>query len=565
MKFLTLLTIFIAISPIFNYTLAVFGDIGEIVPFRKVEFDKATKTPLPETLLKLAISTITEGKTESDAVCKFGEKGKEIDVTKKGALANWESVLESFKDRIKVANHVVILGDMVYTESKFFTTAQNPVWNSPFPLPADPVTKIPTADAIKKSSVYWEARRRCGWIAFYHSIKNSSSAAKLMTGVKISAAVSLIPGNHLYDVSPTWELDNMSKIVTEATGVQWFNGGGLSSIKTDNWHNAARVTTAEDKEGKVIFIDFNSAAFELTDNCKCDPKKAVESKSQCIAEIKKNVLKSFLMAREQIKEENVYSSVEAVFQAIKAAKLKNAKNDHYIVLRAHHPPFNVEGDVMGILNYQSLVYGGMTLVQAAGDAKISLMLASHHHSSQVWAFPYIKAGKLQTKTSLGPANKDKRIASASKCFHYADAKCTKSQTFKETIKTNFAAPEYFVVVLVGSSGRFFDPVEQDFASYGALLWALADSSNKFVGTGDIEGEWKTKSFSPKYYYGGAMINFNAKGIVVNFHDINKKDSPTMVLTLEKSAKVDKSSAILKYVEDHVGKKFTRRLNKKLKN
>jgi hypothetical protein len=475
------------------HKLGVFGDPGQF----DVLFPYAVK-PAD----KKAATIKVEYTPETTNDCKINK----VDFN---TMTNWQGVLASMGSLIKTVDQAVILGDMVYPESKFTS--------GPF---AAGYWRAFDNKAVPKA--YWEARLKCAWGGFFAATKGSIDAS-FIAATKFSAKLQMIPGNHLYDVNPGQEVGFMSAITTDAAGIKWFP----STVKTPTWLNAVRLQKIEDGEQNIYYLDFNSAVFETAvsaDGAVVDGKDATKA----LAAIKVNLAAGF-WNQEGITAEDVYSTLEGVFAALAEMK-KDTGKPTIKVLRAHHPPFNLEGDFNGMFQYKSST--GMTFLEACSDAGVHLYLASHHHSSQIWSYEYAKSKALIGKLAKGKA--EFAGADAYNCF----PKDCKAYTLSTgiTLKT----PKYLVVLLIGNSGRFFDPITPATNSYGNFLFGRANNGDAT----NSEGRWR--AMQAKNYYGGAIIEFltvkgGATTITANIYEVtDKTKAPTVVATVkfDSSAKSD---------------------------
>jgi len=524
----------------------VFGDTGENETFRKYEKGGIAASKLKVVPDKTAWTCAVTDDTNQTTFNKFFT-----------GMKNWERVLGANLRRIGTADEVVILGDEVYPESKFLGTTTDDEggvqWSEP--------SIIKDQD---KRAKYWEDRRNCGWAAFLRSFDVTGSDLKLDNGIMHAKLVAM-PGNHLYDVSPAQEIKFMDTVFPSAHSATtvWYNGSTKHTNTAGiSWHNSVRMDTKTIAGGRtfttVIFIDFNSSLLELSGSCH---GKRTEV---CVAQIQTtlNSRSTFWMAKAQVKAQDVYNHNEGLFYALAAASgVANA----YIVLRAHHPPFNLEGDFLSFVNYRCASteltgWTGLTTLQAFEKAKVALYLASHHHSAQILAFPYSKISDLK--------DKPKRVKNGDttwlKCLAEGQACGDTPPTYSYNV--NWADPKYLFIALVGNSGRYFDPIETDRGTYATLIWGRAGSTDD-IPTGkekDVKKEWKKAANSPNYYYGGAKVNFSDAGIKVRFHEV-KPSATTTDQTAGLLLNTHATSDSIDYVDKNVAAKLKKRLNKMRRN
>jgi hypothetical protein len=539
-----------------GYDLMVFGDTGENEVFRQYEYKKKG---VPGAL---SISDIDAEVNYDKWTCKVTEGRTNPKVTHFNkvhtGLANWERVLGANLPRVRAANEVIILGDMVYPESKWVSDTTNNnggvQWLEPTSLSED-----------DKRAKYWERRRNCGWAAFFRSFDHAGSDLGMETTANnnvMHPKLIAMPGNHLYDVSPKEEIKFMDAMFpgAHAGTVVWYSANTRNDPNTGkSWHNAVRMDTKTIAGGRthtsVVFIDFNSSLLELSASCNG------LTKDQCLGNIQTalNSKGKYWMAKAQVKPLDVYNHNEGLFHALAAASQVASA---YIVLRAHHPPFNLEGDFMAFAKYPMHTdldgWKGLTVLQAFKKAKVAVYLASHHHSAQILAFPYSKVGDLKTKDQR--SRPQTTVMQWLKCLNQGQPCGNTAPEFSYNV--DWANPKYLFIVLVGNSGRYFDPIETDDRTYATLIWGRAGSADAIPeGEEDtVKSKWKNPDNSPKYYYGGAKVNFSDAGIKVRFHEVKPGQTttdPTAALLLNTA----NASDAIDYVDRNVASKLARRRNR----
>jgi len=516
--------------------LGVFGDSGEIEAFRKYEFSKAKKGPPSDLTL---VKAVPDGNWE----CNFSDGTVTKKFSTDQVMPNWTRVLTGLKDKIAASDALTVLGDMVYPESKFYGESKDLTSASK----AGNLWKEPAGETDNdKRERYWQQRRHCGWIAFTKSFGfvDSVKAKYSDKSGKLNAIAQLLPGNHLYDISAKNELAQMGVYTTEDKAVTTWYSGKNAPIQSDKplWTNSVRVTKVAKDGVKVVFIDFNSAIFELVD--KCNP---CETDKDVLKAITSNIWDSFLMGKKDIVAQEVFDHIEGLFEAI-----GKEKDNGIVALRAHHPPFNLEGDMGGILHYRSVGHGKITLLEACKASKISLYLASHHHSAQLWAFPYDKVDANLSKVKV-PAGTRKN--DFSDCNDTSGKKC-KGSSFAYDLKLD--DPKFLFVVLVGNSGRFFDPCESDDASIGHSLWCRAGTSLKPEAW--ASNDFKKPENSATFHYGGAMMTFSKTAIKTEYYEVENGKPAVVTNTFTLTIKTA-STATIKGVDGSKAK--TSRRNRRL--
>jgi len=186
-----------------------------------------------------------------------------------------------------------------------------------------------------------------------------------------------------------------------------------------------------------------------------------------------------------------------------------------------------------MFNYKSKL-NGKTFVEACKANKIALYLASHHHSAQVWSFDYANLATIVTKQQKG-AVKFEKGADVFNCFP------TDCKAWTQTDSVTLDAPEKLYVVLVGNSGRYFDPITPSTNSYGTFLFGRANNS---LTAGDSRWKDATTNVSTNYY-GGAMVSITPTAIKAQIFDSADFKNAAGTLTLNLVVKKTKRNRKLK--------------------
>jgi hypothetical protein len=301
----------------------------------------------------------------------------------------------------------------------------------------------------------------------------------------------------------------MQEFSTDPTAT-WYNASGAVTSGA-NWLNAVRLQTVPDKDGTIYYLDFNSAVFEAVNGLS-------GSDATILTKIKTYLETNTYWNTKGISEQGVLDTVEGIFQALNNMPDDKTGKNTYRVLRAHHPPFNLEGDYVGMFSYKSKT-GGKTFIQACKAAKVHLYLASHHHSAQLWSFDYAGADTLPTIVKGSDTKPKKEVQTGSyTCWNTKDkAKC---DAYTLDTKGSLTSPKTLYVALIGNSGRYFDPITDANISYGNFLFGRASNP---------EGAGALKISQAKNKYGGAILTIDSGAFKV---EIYESGSTTAVATLK---------------------------------
>jgi len=263
--------------------------------------------------------------------------------------------------------------------------------------------------------------------------------------------------------------------------------------------------------------------------------------------------------------EKAVKHVKSIHLALLANK---AGTNKILVIRSHQTPFNLEGDMKEFFYPITFTEGKITVTAKSvmdqmKDCGVFLFIGSHHHSGQILAYKYGSTTKMD---SAKPKLKDLRTKDFKQCTNaptdfaavnqaYADD-CAKKE-YAATV--SFSAPTYLFVLVIGNSGRFFDPIESPTGTYAKLLFGRAK-------TGGFTGN---ASALPKYYeehsasnlYGGANIAFTGTAVKVAFFEtaITGQGSTGTTYAVTETATLtltDGTNGTLKSVDDHTSARLT---------
>jgi len=477
--------------------MLVFGDNGQVETLKTKTCGYTTNTGDKATFYTKFATEVID--LPGNLVCKLTPSGETtaIDLT---ATTTQDLGMKHFKDilcntkvgeYIRDSDAIVVLGDMVYPEVKGF------------------YDKTKFGEAIsttntKKWSTQWEERVRCGWNIFGSLLKNYEAvcgvnkvvgaAAKLWSGNKIPSAFQLIAGNHAFDVNNVVDFEKQFTLTQIGGGLRGYirsffnyNNGDIDPIFT--------VTTV----GKVTVqtLDINASIIGCLQNsflADGDPKES--DYNDCVATA--NMATTF-------SESDALAYYDKIVLGIK----KFTTNATWRVVRCHQPPFNIEGpDQKPFLKYKRSG-STKTLVDLMNDYGVEMIIASHHHSSQVLAYERTQKWKFL-----------KGAASAVTGTAIDLGASTLPMTGNGTPKHN-----YMYTFVIGNSGRFLDPIQPDEKTVATLLWAKGNS---------VTDEKMCKNTNASTKYGGANFEFASTSVTVTFFEDNGSNTiGTKVFTVNK--------------------------------
>jgi len=225
-----------------------------------------------------------------------------------------------------------------------------------------------------------------------------------------------------------------------------------------------------------------------------------------------------------VNAKDVLQTLEGIFSAL--AVIKTTSKPTIKVLRAHHPPFNLEGDFTGMWQYRSKnkAFEGKTFIEACKIAGVHLYLASHHHSAQAWSFPYCEVDHLVKNigvTGYPNIQKYEKMGQVQNCF---PQDCKAVNTVDATMNLN--APSHMYIALIGNSGRYFDPITPAGNSKGTLIFGRANNAKP--DTSKDNKRWKKTEDN---YYGGAIATFDNLTVKIEFYETQDKTTPILFDTL----------------------------------
>jgi hypothetical protein len=436
--------------------------------------------------------------TKDSQIFKF-EKGicRTTSDTELKGFSNFRSVLEqdinSVKRYICKGDEVAILGDMSYPE----ITKNEKV-----------TSDIPKYEGYKN-------RLLCMWSIFKEMWKNventcpkdSPNPLQEKTESGKYKHLELLFGNHSYDVDIDIESDQISSMV-ESKG-RYIDGS--SSSQTEREGSPKDLKTVAKIERVVkdnVVIEFLDSNF-LPMLCYLKKDKK-ESKYPDCKYVKKKYGKFPSYA-----EAKFYTE-----QYIEALKSFDPKAD-WRVIRAHHPFFNQEGEDSLDPFWTEKVADDKTLLEHIRDAKVNLILASHTHTTQVQLFPWVHLDGLKKRYKTddlkyigeetfhkvdGTVCADEATCVYPPCYYNnkffkgneLSYEC--SQKHELTISHSIKDPKYLLTLIVGNSGREFDPAYSDQQMPSAVIYA---NSNKSFGGANIS--FKKDSIKAEYFSKSEVI------------------------------------------------------------
>jgi hypothetical protein len=402
------------------------------------------------------------------------------------------------------ANSVVILGDELYTEAKNLKKD------------AALATKLPL----------YKARLTQGWTLFntlppYMATKCASVQTNPFTsksGDKFKNLV-LLAGNHMYDVDYKQEATAIAAIVTNEG---YFYKKNTATPATPKWLSARkdameasdlylspRIEMVSQSSAKVVtFLDINL----LPVMCYLGTKAAtVVAYAACSNVVNYPSFPSETEATEY---------TEKFIQALK--DVKALYNSPWNVMRLHHPLFNIEGAFQNMEDlWKVKVDGNDSIASLMQNNGISFVLASHHHSAQVLAFPYDKFASIP---KVGKFQRSTRDADTVTCKYNKTYLVTTNDPCVDTdktinIKIKAGTPSLMWTFVVGNSGRRPDPLEDDLLTPASLIWAFAPFGDKFGGANVV---FSTTTATITYFH-VASATATATSLIVK---ITKNDADT---------------------------------------
>jgi len=467
-------------------TLLVYGDIGEFEEFK----DAAGSTDSDASVFKLDETALTCTKLTG---------------TWKGYLQFQTLVNNDINGNNKFscnADQSVILGDLIYPEVK--GTTQKAI-------------KIFRTEARYAG---WRARVICATIVLKNVLTsiNCPVNTKNPFGAKDSSGkltkLDLILGNHSYDVDYELEAQYSLNLVnynayafTTDTPPADIN----AAQKQVTWQEMGSVPVMDVQligDTRVEFLDINIVPLYcyLYNN----PTQSETVFNSCFLLTQYGVFYTFAQAQ-------LYTNRLII------ALNSFSPTANWRVIRAHHPIMNIDGYPADNSWFWtiSIDTAGNTLMDLIKKNNVNLILASHHHSSQILAYPWSQLSA--TKTAYSTLKASQTIGFSTEAFDLGNklcgticpdtaTKCYYNDMFMngsletavcdETARTmyfkqNTSAPGHLITFVQGGSGRVLDPLQSDQKVPEALLFARAVN------------------------HGGLNIKFNAKSLVAEFFENDK--------------------------------------------
>ncbi len=496
---LTALAVLLSLIILANsqFTLLAYGDIGEFEEFSD-----------------------SRGTTDSDgSVFKLDEA--------KGTCSRLSGSWKGFEEFQKLVNKdinsvnkfncnadsVVILGDLIYPEVKHRTDKT-----------------LRAIKILKSEARYagWRARVVCAFFVLknvLNSIKcpaNTKNPLSNRNANGLFARLNLIFGNHSFDVDYRVESDYIIKLtaykgyVFKTATAPKDLAAAETQVTSQEFQDYPVMQTRIQGNTRVEFLDWNLMASYcyVFDN----PLHTEEQFNKCFLLTQYGAFFSYQQSKKY---------TEMLILAIKSF----TPTANWRVMRSHHPVMNIDGFpadnswfwVIPIDN------AGNTLMDLLKQYKVNILLASHHHSSQLSAFPWSQNTLMKTTyayktmkathtiglrkkviTLSGVTCLDTCPADAPKCMlndFFTNQQTNSTYCFdtKKTMnfKHNTADPGNLLIIVQGGSGRELDPLQSDQKTPAALLFGRATAH------GGVQMIFNPKSLTAKFFEGEKVVfSFN---------------------------------------------------------
>jgi len=434
-----------------EYNLLVMGDIGQIDYFYQRNPKNLKVNPGGNSEKFLSTDKIEINDKDHKCVMDGG-KGE--------GLKNFQGVLCVVNDYIERSNQIVLLGDVVYTESKY--------------------SRI--VNGVLEGQKLFERRLRCAWNIFADMLKNyrttckegsEEAALKLWDAKanKLDENFYLVDGNHTYDVNYKIE-EAYSQRLSKSRGI--YVGAGPKETDMGKNYNSLfpRFTEERTSTGLVIqFLDINLIPVTLA----LDPKAGIRNEEQYNI-YRKNEYGGYPFVPSYT---DCVNYIKYLWQAM---GLFN--NDaHWRIIRSHHPPFNMRLDGEGVVLW-SAKYNGKTFFDLLKEKKVKIWMASHEHNGILLAYPFEKFNLLKNKFS---PTKTK----GTKCIYYDsiefenNEKTTQDRDCANTVVRyeleddfNSSAYGYLWTFIIGNSGREIDQLN-DYLTRSFFVYGSSEYGGAF--------------------------------------------------------------------------------------
>ena len=484
-----------------SYTLAVFGDMGQVDYFYDVV--NKIKSPTEEETNKWYADNLSKEEYNlTNYGCEVTKNGTKVDLNQKKGLTNFRNIVQNpeVKNIVKNSNGFVILGDVVYPESKFLNYNGGKFGKLKF-------------------ENKWQDRVRCAWNVFFRELELVNLVRFQKDALnnpvpEFADELEIIAGNHSFDIDVYYEESLIDKIPTFKAKSHPYSEL-LKETYGDTFINRAKVYTVTPKfititfkEFSIQFLDYDSYAIACLNSAneagylECNKYNTVNIP---YADAKKYAWK-------------IYTILTTRF-------LESSKNRRvWKAMRAHHPPVNSEDgdadfyfDDITTINFQGQEVN-VNLWKAMRENFVTLFFGSHIHTAAVIVLPFNKnyvkkpsVCKDSSKVWGCYATKSENVVAENPVFQKV---CKDGYKKTLPIKTGskLAEENYLYVFINGNSGRILDPVKYGKITNGLVLWARSQrkSDNQ-----ELYGYSKVVFTRDSVEYNFYEVDPNVNGVSVN--------------------------------------------------
>lgn len=480
-----------------SFELLILGDVGQIEFFYKTHQKK--KIPNEEVIKWEDKFIRNEDYFLNNFSCSVQTKDpinlkkQTFDLEKQEGLEIFNIIIENkqTQEKIKAADNVVILGDLVYVESKHLLV-----------------------DKKLRSLDKWVNRLECGWNLFLRALEKSGLVKfkldeKLNKGLlpSFNSKVDMLAGNHELDVDIYLQekyyknLESFSE-EKDKLGIKAYNITknyfGEEAKKEDVFTYTPVFITINFRDFKIEFLDFSTA------NLYCLHMKNEKDFNDCA------IRNSYISYTEAL------DYGEKIIQGLK--RFTQVEDDLRIwrVIRTHIGPLNPEdGDEMIYFNYIYLKSNTYLVIEEMKKARVNIILSAHAHYNAVMAYPY---SRKFVDNRANPSCHDSSHTEKSNfgCYTLSD-----SNIFSSNLKFSKDCKDQISLILpmnysdyqaengilyqfqTGNSGRVADSLKSGKDINGFLIWS------------------RTLKANDQFNYGFSVARFYKEKFEIEFFEVNK--------------------------------------------
>lgn len=484
------------------FNLLIMGDMGQIdYFFKRRQIQKVSNQQILDWEKKFILNEIYNLKNFSCSIQRIDNRDM-IDLIKEDGLENFKSIMthENFHKKINDADNIVILGDIIYVETKNLLIKQK-------------------LNSFEK----WINRLECGWNIFIRAleevklIKYDHEKDYKEPQALIDSRVDILGGNHDFDVNIFYQeklYKNLGEFECNKPSV-FYNMTrtyfGNSNKKKEIFTYTPVFITIRFPDFEIEILDFNSAMLYCIAKKESDYDMCMRTNSYT-----------------SMKDSLLYFS--KIIEGLNKFNEKQEEKENYKiwkVIRTHIGPLNPEdGDELIYFDPINLNGKSYILIDEIIRRKINIIFSSHVHYSAVMAYSYSR--KFIDNRIINPTCLNLSKTAGFGCYAAPgegkdiflnelefSKNCQNQKKFILPINNDSDNDKNNILYqfISGNSGRNLEPLKEGRDSNGFLIWSRSMKEND------------------KFNYGFSTANFYKNKLEIKFFEV-VNDEPSLIKTAD---------------------------------